>query len=123
MKTIIAGGRNLKDEAMVLQAIDKSGFVISELVCGMAQGIDLIAKAWAQNLKIAITEFPADWKRYGRAAGPIRNQQMADYADALIAIWDGKSPGTKSMIRNAQIKGLNVYVHLASNEIKTNEIR
>lgn len=47
---------------------------------------------------IPVKRFPADWDRHGRAAGPIRNCQMAQYADALIAIWDGKSRGTKNMI-------------------------
>ena len=53
---------------------------------------------------------PADWNRLGRAAGPIRNEEMAEVSDALIAFWDGKSRGTKSMIEIARRKGLQVAV-------------
>ena len=45
---------------------------------------------------------PAQWDLYGRAAGPIRNAQMADYADAAIIIWDGKSPGSLNMIKEVK---------------------
>ena len=54
--------------------------------------------------------YPADWERHGRAAGPIRNEEMAEVSDALIAFWDGKSRGTKSMIEIARRKGLQVAV-------------
>lgn len=73
MKTIIAGGRDLTDEVLMNDVIKSSDFTISEVVCGMAQGIVLMAKAWAIESGIAITEFPGDWKRFGKAAGPIRN--------------------------------------------------
>jgi hypothetical protein len=54
--------------------------------------------------------FPADWKTHGKAAGPIRNRQMAKNAEALIALWDGNSRGTKNMIETATKLGLKVYV-------------
>lgn len=56
--------------------------------------------------------FRADWDKHGKAAGPIRNQEMLDNgkADALVAFWDGKSPGTKDMIRRAKRKGIKVKV-------------
>lgn len=78
---------------------------ISELVCGMCEGIDMSAYEWAAHLKLPVKEFPADWDKYGRAAGPIRNAQMAEYADIVVAIWDGKSKGTSSIIR--EMKKLN----------------
>ena len=61
---------------------------MEELVCGMATGPDLIAKNWAEKVwqqgknkefKILIKEFPADWEKYGKAAGAIRNKEMGDY--------------------------------------------
>jgi hypothetical protein len=55
--------------------------------------------------------FPADWDRFGRSAGPKRNKQMAEYGDALIAVWDGESRGTKTMIEFARERGLQVYIH------------
>ena len=54
--------------------------------------------------------FPADWKTHGRKAGPIRNKQMADYGEMLIAFWDGKSSGTKNMIENSKKLGLIVHI-------------
>ena len=57
-----------------------------------------------------VKKFPADWGGLGKRAGYLRNEQMADYADALIAVWDGKSKGTKHMIDSAASKGLIVKV-------------
>lgn len=59
-----------------------------------------------------VERFPADWDRRGRAAGRIRNREMAKHADALIAVWDGESRGTANMILEAHRAGLKVYVHL-----------
>ena len=67
---------------------------------------------WAFRTGTDVKEFPANWARHGRSAGPIRNQEMAEYADALIALWDGKSKGTENMISEAQKRGLKVYIHL-----------
>jgi len=73
-------------------------------------GADWIGESWARFWDLPIKTFPADWKTHGRAAGPIRNSQMADYADTLIAFWDGKSRGTKSMIDLAEEHKLTVHV-------------
>jgi hypothetical protein len=59
---------------------------------------------------ILVKKFPADWDRYGKSAGPVRNGQMARYAQRLIAFWDGKSTGTKNMIDQAKANGLSVTV-------------
>lgn len=111
MKTIIAGSRSLIAIDMVYAAIAQSNFVITEVVCGGANGVDLIGKQWGASRGIPVKDFPPDWKQFGRAAGPIRNRQMATYADALIAIWDGKSRGTRSMIDLAHRQHLKVFIH------------
>jgi YspA, cpYpsA-related SLOG family len=101
MKTIIAGMRDFDDYRPVMRAIKKAaliGITIDELVCGMAPGVDTTGYFFAKMARIPIKEFPADWDGKGNAAGPIRNQQMAEYADALIAVWDGNSKGTRDMI-------------------------
>ena len=54
--------------------------------------------------------FPADWKKYGKSAGYVRNSEMAEVAESLIAFWDGKSRGTKNMIDIAKNKGLKVRI-------------
>lgn len=75
-------------------------------------GADLLGKKWAILNGVPIKNFPADWDKYGKAAGPIRNAQMAEYADYLIAFWDGKSRGTKNMIETMINLGLHGEVLL-----------
>lgn len=120
MKLIIAGCRDCHSSSHFTQAIigalKQPGFGylsdITEVVTGGASGVDAMGKRWAKvTLEIPHKEFQADWKANGKSAGPIRNRQMAEYADALIAIWDGKSRGTKNMIEEATKRGLKVYVH------------
>jgi hypothetical protein len=100
MRVIIAGGRDIADARLVLKGIKESGFNITEVVSGGAKGIDLIGEKWAKFFKVPVKVFPANWDKNGKAAGHIRNREMAQYADALIAVWDGKSKGTKNMIEN-----------------------
>jgi len=112
MKVIIAGSREITNKELVFHILDSNKSHITEVVCGMARGIDLFGKEWAIKNNIPVAEFPADWKGLGRKAGPIRNCQMAEYADALIAIWDGNSKGTKHMIDYATKKGLKVGIKI-----------
>jgi hypothetical protein len=101
MKVIIAGGREIFDVKLVLQAVRESGWAdkITEIVNGACpSGVDLIAKNIFQEL-YPIKYFEAEWDKYGLSAGPRRNRQMAEYADALILIWNGKSSGSKSMLQ------------------------
>ncbi|WP_082406149.1 DUF2493 domain-containing protein [Achromobacter xylosoxidans] len=111
MRVIVAGPRDFFDLKTVQGAINASGFHISELVHGNATGVDADAGYVAEMRGLPVKVFPADWKTHGRAAGPIRNRQMAEYAQALVAIWDGKSRGTKNMIEQAKKSMLKVYVH------------
>jgi hypothetical protein len=110
MKVIIAGSRSIASMEVVEQAIKESGFEITQVVSGLARGVDTLGLSWGKKNSIHGVGIPADWGLFGRSAGLIRNQEMADYADALIAIWDGKSRGTKDMIDRATKKGLKVYV-------------
>ncbi|MDE1766590.1 MAG: hypothetical protein KGI27_10030 [Thaumarchaeota archaeon] len=98
MKVIIAGSRSIDDPFHVMEAIKTSGFHITEVVSGRARGVDWQGEQCAKTLGLPVKEFPAKWDKYGRGAGFVRNQQMGWYADALIAVWDGKSTGTKHMI-------------------------
>jgi hypothetical protein len=109
MKTIIAGGRTITDYSLVLSAIGESEFEITEVVSGMAPGVDTLAIQYSRQHNLPLKEFHADWNQYRRAAGPIRNREMAEYGEALIAIWDGESRGTKNMIEEATKRGLKVY--------------
>ena len=98
MKIIIAGSREVTDYNLILEAVRKSEFDISEVVSGNARGVDKLGERYATENNIDLKIFPADWDRYGKRAGYIRNSEMGEYADGLIAIWDGKSKGTKYMI-------------------------
>jgi predicted Rossmann fold nucleotide-binding protein DprA/Smf involved in DNA uptake len=110
MKVIIAGGRDITDYSLVLSALAESGFQPTEIVSGMASGVDTLAIQYANENNLPLKEFHAQWHLFGRSAGPRRNRQMAEYADALLAIWDGESRGTKNMIEEATKRGLKVYV-------------
>ena len=109
MKVIIAGSRGIKHLAAVTQAIEESEFDVTEVVSGCASGVDQLGEQWAELHKVHCTFMPADWSR-GKHAGLLRNEKMADYADALIAVWDGQSKGTQHMINTAYEKGLAVFV-------------
>jgi hypothetical protein len=112
MKVIIAGGRDIKSEAVVLEAIMRAqvldGFTITEVVSGGAKGVDRFGEQWALAVGLPVKWFHAEWEKHGTAAGPIRNRQMAEYAEALILVWDGKSRGSASMKREATKRGLKV---------------
>lgn len=127
MKVIIAGSRHFSDLNLVFDAIHESGFNITEVVCGKAPGVDTLGEAWAIGYGVPVIPFPAKWKDisvpgavikrgkyglYNALAGHFRNQQMADYADALIAIWDGESTGTKDMISRMEMLGKIVHLKI-----------
>lgn len=113
MKTIIAGSRGITDYKLICEAITKSGFTITEIVSGAARGVDRLGEEYGRKRNIRIKLFPAKWDVYGKSAGYRRNEDMAAYAETLIAIWDGESKGTKHMIDMAKKQGLYVYVHKA----------
>ncbi len=113
MKIIIAGSRTITAYDIVKTAIEESNTnnKATEIVCGMAQGVDLLGKKWADENNIKVKEFPADWNQYGKSAGYKRNQEMAKYSNGLLAIWDGRSRGTKHMIDIAKELNLKVYIY------------
>ena len=118
MKVIVAGSRSIIALDLIKTAIKDSGFKLTELVCGCSYGVDRAAERWALDEGIPVKKFPADWAKYGRAAGPIRNKEMAKYADALVLVWDGVSPGSKNMLGAAQDAGLKTYVITVSKNDK-----
>lgn len=109
MKLIIAGGRDYQfndlDYAR-LNAIYEE-HEVTEVVSGGATGADKCGEVWAYANNIKITRYPADWLNHGRAAGPIRNRVMAEYADAVALFKGGR--GTASMRREAEKVGINIF--------------
>lgn len=110
VRVIIAGSRSYPGGYEgVARAVKASGFEIATVISGVARGADLDGERWAYEYGVPVERYPADWDKYGRKAGPIRNQQMADVADALIALWDGKSRGTRDMIERMAKKPTIIY--------------
>jgi len=111
MKVVIAGSRHIvPSSATISQAIRESGFNVTEVVSGGADGVDSSAEMYCMDRGIRTTgsDFYVPswvWDYLGKKAGPLRNEAMAKYADALILIWDGKSRGSANML--SQMKRLN----------------
>jgi hypothetical protein len=106
MKLIIAGGRdfdNYEQLKLVMKKLKLKKHDNLEIVSGLARGADTLGNK-------PIAKFPAAWNKHGRAAGYIRNGEMAEYATHLLAFWDGKSRGTKHMIDLARKSGLIIKV-------------
>jgi len=110
MRVIIAGSRWLDSRFLVERALDASGFPISVVISGGARGVDRQAENWAVDNDVPLLIYHADWENLGKKAGVIRNLQMAQEGDALVAVWDGASRGTKDMISKAKKRGLKVFV-------------
>lgn len=112
-KVIIAGGRDFNDYEFLKRKCDsllryKKEEEI-EIVSGTARGADSLGERYARERGYKLTQFPADWDKFGKRAGYLRNGQMADYANALIAFYNG-SKGTGHMIDLAKEKGLEVRI-------------
>ena len=110
MRTIIAGSRGVTSPDAVEAAVFGASFPVSVVLSGTARGVDRLGEDWARANGVPVERYPAGWNTYGKSAGYRRNEEMASRAEALIAIWDGESPGTKHMIDIARRKGLRVYV-------------
>lgn len=110
MKVILAGSRGITDFGILDQVVAHSKYFVSEVVSGGARGVDQLGEQWAKIYNHPVRQFLPDWS-LGKGAGHIRNKQMAEYADALVAIWDGESRGTKNMIETMQKLGKPVFVY------------
>jgi len=112
MKVIIAGGRDFNNYDLLCQKVDK---ILSrqseiEIVSGTAKGVDKFGERYATERGYSIKRFPANWGRYGKQGGMIRNEDMAEYSDALILFWNGKSKGSQYMLKIGNEIGLKIRV-------------
>lgn len=98
MRTIIAGSRDILDYDLLCNVIESTGYNITCVISGTANGVDKLGEKYAQENNIKLERYPADWNRYGKSAGYKRNKQMEEVCDAAIIVWDGHSKGTKHMI-------------------------
>lgn len=114
MRVIVAGSRagvvrSDVDHALARASVE--GIVPTVVISGGAAGADAYGEDFARECHIPMERYPADWVRHGNKAGPVRNAEMAQKADALVAVWDGQSKGTLDMIRRAKARGLKVFVY------------
>jgi hypothetical protein len=121
IRIIIAGSRKFNDYSKMLNKLDELGTHLLatmddiEIVSGHASGADTLGEKFAEAYNYPLKIFPAEWDKYGKAAGPIRNEQMAKYAaeadkGILIAFPMGESRGTRNMIKLAEQYGLEIEV-------------
>lgn len=116
MKIVIAGSRDLSVSpklllellgALNIDIVSETGHEV--VSGGCPTGPDSAAKELPKFIGVTYKEFPPDWGTHGRAAGPIRNRQMAEYGDCLLLVWDGKSRGSASMLSEMRRVGKPVY--------------
>lgn len=112
MKLIIAGCRDFCDRSYIERHVHENFDIteVSEIVSGRARGVDTIGEEIAEDHDIPVEPFPPEYDKYRGGAPLVRNTQMADYADALLAFPSPRSRGTRDMIRKAHEQGLVVVV-------------
>jgi len=108
MKVAVIGSRTFENYTKLESVLDQ--YDISEIISGGARGADSLAELYALNKNIPVKIFKADWSKYGKAAGFIRNKDIIDNCDIVIAFWDGKSKGTQHSINLAKKQGKTVEV-------------
>lgn len=114
-KVVVAGCRDYNNYTEAKQYID---FCISKIrkeftlifISGGCRGSDLLGERYASENHFKIERYPANWEKYGRSAGPKRNKLMVDNSDYIIAFWDYRSRGTKSLIEYAKQSGKAVRI-------------
>ena len=116
MKLIIAGSRGINNHGTLARSIEAIGTKPTKIIIGNAKGVDAIAENYAAIKEIPCDIVDAPWDQYGRPAGTIRNERITNEADALLAIWDGQSSGTRELIRMMNKKNKPVFLHLVDQD-------
>lgn len=122
-KIIIAGSRTFNDYNLLKFTLDTLIRKYPKedkltFISGTARGADFLGEQYAKSIDTEVLRFPADWDRYGKSAGYIRNAEMGKIANTLVAFWDYKSAGTRNMIEIMKKKNADVYI---INTSKVNE--
>jgi len=112
VKVVIAGSREITNYSELIRAIEDSKFEITAVVSGTARGVDRMGERFAVENNLEVLPYPANWDKYGKRAGYLRNSEMADVSDAAIILWDGESKGTKMMIEEMKKRKKPVYVRI-----------
>jgi len=110
MKILVCGGRNFNDVELLNTTLDNLRIergLVKVLIHGASRGADTLADDWANEHDVDVISVPADWRKYGRAAGPMRNAKMLEYNPDLVVAFPG-GKGTRSMIKLAEAAGIEV---------------
>lgn len=120
MKVVVCGSRSFRSYELAKRWLDglRTMLPITEVISGGALGADRVGERWAGQHGVPIKLFPAKWEENGKVAGFIRNGEMVDEGEAVIAFWDGESSGTKNTIMRAMRKGIYVFVIPISEKIE-----
>ena len=110
MKLAIVGSRNFTDYKRLSRIIDEVKGEITLIISGGARGADTLAERYAKEKAIPYLIFPANWDRYGKGAGILRNQDIVDNAEAMIAFLAPESRGTRDSIKRAQAEHIPVHI-------------
>lgn len=117
LKLIIAGGRDFNDYERLSRVVtelatlpDMYGPYAVSIVSGMARGADTLGYRFAVENNIKVYGYSADWDKHGKSAGFVRNKEMGDFSDVLLAFWDSQSRGTKHMIDYMRSLGKPVHI-------------
>src|SRR5690606_18174151 len=111
-RIIVAGGRDFNNYSLLKEKLDYylQNLADIEIVSGGAKGADILGERYAKENGYPLKVFKADWDTHGKRAGVVRNKEMADYANYLVAFWNGDSRGTANMIELAKKQGLKVKI-------------
>lgn len=113
MKLAIVGSRSFQDSALLEKVLSEdpfTGMSINTIVSGAAAGADTLAREYAKKHRLMLIEFPADWLNKGRYAGYLRNMDIIDAADVVLAFYDGTSKGTRHSMEITQQQKKLLYV-------------
>ena len=113
MNVAIVGGRDFDDYELFKKHVAGEKIKIKSIISGGALGTDTLAERYAKEICVPVKIYLPDWTKHGKAAGPIRNKQIIEAADCVIAFWDEKSPGTRSSLKIAEDLGkpLTIFVY------------
>lgn len=119
-KVLVCGSRSIQDRFVVTQAMHSAPLSYDLIIHGGAPGVDSLADWIAKHSNIPVHVERPDYQAYPPKVAPLkRNEVMVDMADAVIAIWDGKSRGTEYTIEYAKKQGKPVYPHIIESESRT----
>lgn len=109
-RLLVCGGRNYAKRGTVFRVLDFAAkrYGVACILQGGAEGADGLAREWAQDRKVPMTTFHADWRTHGKKAGPLRNQRMVDEGKPTLVIAFSGGRGTEDMIARATKAGVRV---------------